>query len=213
MYTNLKNSVLVTALEELVGTIESDACSILASGKVVGEGIDYHKSYGFVPFNVTSFIETMVAVVRHIRKQGCNPWDFTFLDAGCGIGTKLILAESMGFPAIGLEIDQKMIRRAKRQYGIRSLKVSKGRIFRSARTPVIVNQDVLKHHYDHYGVIFFYCPFRNDELESEFEQRVYEQMLPGSYVIPRMHQSELPQSIKPIDNRSRVYWKPKRRRS
>jgi len=184
-----KNTDLLSALTFLVDAIErepKDKCDFRPT----------KDSYRFIPLNIHSFMGAMETVVTHMKKRRVFDRDIpnrpprgypTFMDAGCGCGTKLVLATSFGFESYGLEIDRKLVRRAKRLFSANIsgddhhfLSNRHGHM----RLPQVITKNVLNWDYSSYDVVFFYRPFEDREKEETFETLVYRQLAKGSYVIP-----------------------------
>jgi hypothetical protein len=94
--------------------------------------------------------------------------DLKFVEAGCGIGTKLYLA-SMYYKleAVGYEISQDYLEKAKR------LNVDARYMdFREQSPP-----------WNEYDIVYVARPFKEDSVEVAFEDSVREAMSPGSVYI------------------------------
>jgi SAM-dependent methyltransferase len=114
-----------------------------AMGQVLSDGdLNYHPN---ASFSVLKFISNL-RLIRRRCGEGAR-----FLDVGCGLGSKVWLAQSLGFDAYGLEINPKYVEVAKECVG----------------TEHIICHDGLTYQdYDRFDVIYFYNPMPTDELES-----------------------------------------------
>jgi SAM-dependent methyltransferase len=109
------------------------------------------------------------AVQMAVPAGGWEPGKkMSLFEAGCGIGTKLALAsEAYGLFAHGWEIDIRYVHVAE------SLGVS------------VEQQDLLKAdpHYEDWDIVYIAQPFKDDEVEREWERSVHEAMRPGAVLI------------------------------
>lgn len=142
-------------------------------------------SYEYVPFDVRTFVGILNQIKEDYKKRNGKRFESVFpkfIDAGCGLGVKLLLAAAMGFETTGVEIDCELIKRAK---DIFDLDQDQECWFYSPRqVPEIIHQDILDHDYSIYDVVYFYCPFVTRAKEEEFEKRVHSQMKSGAYLMP-----------------------------
>jgi len=175
---------------------------------------DVH-AYPFIPFEDGPFIGMMWEVIQHLRRRfRGGAWQYNrdkfnanFCDAGCGIGTKLIIAKTLGFrEPIGIEIDPKLIKAAKSIYGIRQ-RLSKN----SPNEPKIVRGDIREHDYSQYGVIYYYEPLHDSVEQKKFEQKVFDEVAPGSYIV-RVGLANGPTDDRFNKLASNVFWRRMRRK-
>lgn len=96
-----------------------------------------------------------------------------FIDAGCGIGMTLAIAELCHLNPTGLELDQTCFTRAKYIFGSKFVK------------DYMKKADILKfRRYGRYDIIYFWVPFFNRKKQQALEKRIARQMKPGALVIP-----------------------------
>lgn len=108
-----------------------------------------------------------------------------FLDVGCGIGSKLLVAQSYGFQVSGLEV--------------RPEYVSVARII-CPNADVILGDAMEFTRYGEYDFIYCYRPFKEDSKEDQLEDRIIAQMKSGAWVfLP--HRNWLPQT-----ERGNMHW-------
>lgn len=165
--------------------------------------------FSFIPLENWRFIEAMSKVQKHFLGRGRGRRSFLnrkFVDAGCGIGVKLLMAQAMGFKATGIELDPGLIKLAKTIFNIGQRRSKKTR----CDWTKIIRQDIRKHNYSQYDVIYFYCPLRNtNDEEMKFEKMVYGQMKPGSYVIGAgLSHRPLGKEFVRLDHE--IFWKKKK---
>ena len=127
--------------------------------------------YDFVPFCNGSLVDTLLKIMRYHKAYHPSHRPLRFIDAGCGIGTKVIIAEAMGCVAEGLEISKKLIEDGKKLFQF------------NGRHPRILQGDIRNHEYSKYDIIYFYCPLSNKRQEKIFEELVWKQAKVGTYVI------------------------------
>lgn len=123
---------------------------------------------GWVPFPCNVFADIVVEAWLILGSDETRSQKF--IDIGCGIGTKVLLAQSL-FDACGFDIVSEHLDIA-RMLGCRNVFQDDARTYRD---------------YAQYDFIFFYAPFFGDsELERTFEETVHYLMKPGAIIAP-MH--------------------------
>lgn len=131
-------------------------------------------SLGYTPYQLADFIGVLAEITREANGN-------KFLDVGCGPGVKMKTAQFLfGYSADGVEINQDMA------FAAASLN--------SAEDTDVWNEDALtagtegprtadgavELDYSKYDVIWLYRPFRDQELESRLEQRIFAEMKDGA---------------------------------
>ena len=130
----------------------------VASGDII-EG----DNFAFVPFPCGAFADLLIEAFFVLGQDRSKK----FLDVGCGIGTKVVLACSF-FDAYGIDYDQKYVDKA-HQIGINRVGFC----------------DALKFDkYENYDLIYYYRPIFNPEIYFNFESLVHKSMKKGSLVAP-----------------------------
>ena len=112
--------------------------------------------FRFIPADLDQVLYFLSKVVKYYNKKGISTHSLKFLDAGCGIGNVLTIANLMGFQAHGIEIDNKNIRIAKKLVTNSCeihFKIIKGNILTFKN-------------YSNYNVIYFYCPLYSQKKEK-----------------------------------------------
>lgn len=154
--TDVNLSVKLSIFSVAVHNIE---CSHLSKPDDVG---DNHK---WIPFPCNNFVD-LVIDAYFATDQDRNK---KFLDIGCGIGTKVMLADAI-FVASGFDIEEEYLDVA-RKIGCKD----------------VFHADALEFEgYGDYDILYFYAPFKDGMLQRRFEDRLYEQMRPGQVLAP-MH--------------------------
>lgn len=115
--------------------------------------------YGWEPYPATSFVNllTVAMSVNHGK----------FIDVGCGIGTKVRIAEFMGLEAYGVELFAQYVEEA------RSIGVN------------VQAYDIREDGFDYsqYGIIYINHPLRDTHAQDLLEYRIQDQMDPGAVLI------------------------------
>ncbi len=132
--------------------------------------------YPFVPMDTRQVIEQVRYVARYLQEQrptgSPSP---TFLDVGCGTGNVLLVAEQCGFEVFGLEKDEHPCQVAQAFIG----------------ADRVVQADIWDYpDYHRFDVIYYFCPFANNELQRRFELFIEKTMQPGAILIANQKRSE-----------------------
>lgn len=118
--------------------------------------------YNYVPYELKLFLN-LIADIYEITKNKKNP---KFIDIGCGIGTKVLIA-SILFDSYGIDCNQEHI------------EISK--ILGCNNT---FCGDIFEQDYSDYDILFYYRPFYDDVIYEKFETKIYEESKTGSIIIP-----------------------------
>lgn len=120
----------------------------------------------WMPFQCADFLAILFDCVPEMRGGR------SFLDIGCGPGTKMRLASQLyGLDAWGIEIDPAMAKEAEK-YATSLHGLS-----------AVICADALKAGPGAYGawdLIWLYRPFRDRDLETQLETRIMDEMKPGA---------------------------------
>lgn len=128
----------IAAISEVLERLEAQ---ITPRGPVEDE-----QWYGWIPFPLDQFIEGM-----RICRQQLGPGWHRFLDIGSGIGTKLALADALGFESFGIERWKPYVDVSDRCF---------------PHCPVIVSEANYPNEYDRFDVVFLYgCATSSAEHE------------------------------------------------
>lgn len=144
-------------------------------------------SYGWEPFPISRFYNMLILAMSHNRGP--------FLDVGCGIGTKVLLASQVGIEAQGIELFPEYVAEAERL----GVKVEQADARSYGR-------------YGEFGIIYINHPLRDIEEEDKLERHIQRQMVPGSVLIavnnirtvPRWNKMTHP--VSPDPNEIRFDW-------
>lgn len=111
-------------------------------------------------------------VVSRMFDSGHKP---TFVDVGCGIGVKLLLAREFLYSSkiIGIEIHPKYSTVAERL-------ITCPRI-RDTNT-TIIEADAIKHNYKPYDIIYFYRPLSIEAKQIALETQILKTARPGTLI-------------------------------
>ncbi|OIP46484.1 MAG: SAM-dependent methyltransferase [Deltaproteobacteria bacterium CG23_combo_of_CG06-09_8_20_14_all_60_8] len=137
---------------------------------------DTSVEYPFVPMDTRQVIEQVRCVARYLQEHRPVPSAApTFLDVGCGTGNVLVVAEQCGFEVFGLEKDEHPCRVAQVFFG----------------ADRVVQADIRDFpDYQRFDVIYYFCPFANNEMQRRFELFIEETMHPGAILIANQKRSE-----------------------
>lgn len=122
-------------------------------------------NYAFVPFPCGAFVDLITEAFSILGSDTSKK----FLDIGCGIGTKVILACPL-FDSYGIEYDEKYCEKAK-SLGINRVGLVDAMLFDK---------------YDQFDLLYYYRPMHDSVKYREFESKVHAEMKPGALVAP-MH--------------------------
>jgi len=130
----------------------------------------YQEEYfGYIPLSYTiSTLRLFEHVYYYLHKKyHCKV--LTFCDAGCGVGNIMLLAENAGFSVYGVEIDKSTARLAQCIIGADN---------------TIKIENIIKHDFSKYDIVYYYCPIRKRSLEEKFEKHLCDSLHVGGCVIP-----------------------------
>lgn len=156
--------------------------------------------YHFIPLHDREVFHRLYStrmLIKELRKAGEWPNDYVrFIDAGCGPGNIMLLAQDvrMGNKAWlleyvhGIELDKKGAEIA--------------RLFTASDAPakrapyrndhVVYNGDILTFkYYKHYNVVYYYCPIKFLPLQVLFEERLEDEVMPGTLILANLKQSRV----------------------
>lgn len=118
-------------------------------------------AFGWEPYDAVQFTRLLQLALPHVPAD-----NQTFLDAGCGLGTKCLLAAKAGLAPSGVEHDPQLA----------GFAVSLG---------VTVWQGDARDFtgYAGYGLVYVNCLFSDETEEAEFERWLQGQLAPGTVLI------------------------------
>jgi SAM-dependent methyltransferase len=127
--------------------------------------------FEYIAFQPHEFLHQL-KVAKDSLKASIGPgWHWpigSFIDVGCGIGSKAYLAQRYGFSAHGVEITSKYVKIARRLLG------PHGEVFEG---------DAREFNYEPYDVIYFYWPMMDHTKELQLEQRIFDTAKKGAIII------------------------------
>lgn len=149
------------------GSLKDISKAEMARKKKAGE-------FEYIPFAMESFIEQMKAARDLLEPQVS---DRSFIDVGCGIGTKVIVARDFFRHCYGVEITPSYVKVALK------LLASANKHIHGDTKGTIYKQDAFKHSLAPYDVIYFYCPLALSELEQRLEEHIVNTAKVGALLI------------------------------
>ena len=120
--------------------------------------------YPYIALPLSRFEEQMNAIPSNEGFLGR-----TFVDVGCGIGTKLLIASrcGYGYKVVGIECCKPYVDVARKL-------VSEA---------TIMHRDALYVDYAPFDVIYFYRPLRDSKVQRKLERRILNTAKVGAYII------------------------------
>ena len=119
-------------------------------------------NHGFIPFPCQTFMDMIIEAYVHLGQIRGKK----FLEVGCGIGTKVLLAQVF-FDGHGIEFDRTIEKAS--VLGVKNL----------------TQADCLAYDkYGEYDFLYFFRPIRAAEKQIEFEHRIHDQMKSGAVIAP-----------------------------
>lgn len=164
------------ALEHLLRSFEDMAAPLTNRERLKKYDVG---QYPYIALPTRYFTEQLEIVRDLLRKEPQRP--MKFIDVGCGIGTKLVIAKYV-CPEIevhGIEITDKYVSFAK--------KLLKG-YNNGPRYAVVHKRDALRYNYAGYDIIYFYCPLSDPKLETRLENRIVQTATKGAYILANSSQ-------------------------
>ncbi len=148
--------------------------------------ISYKKGYyPFVPQSISYVLPHLRKAREASRKAQSRSrgWMPYFLDAGCGVGNIMRLADLLGYVAHGVERCRKNVRVAR--------KINDAILGDFGSGSRVFCGDVFNFkHYNKYDAIYYYCPIENRPLQRKFEQMVEDKMKVGAALVSAMKVDE-----------------------
>jgi len=121
--------------------------------------------FTFVPFPCGFFVDTLLDAFFYLGQDRSKK----FLDVGCGLGTKVMLASSL-FDAYGIDCDERYVTTAN------SININR----------VGLADALTFDRYDQFDFIYYYRPIKDSEKYRDLEMKIHKEMKPGAIVAP-MH--------------------------
>lgn len=137
--------------------------------------------YPYIPLTLSHFCSQMDVVSGLLGPYYEDRARKKFVDVGCGIGTKVLIAQSYGPEAHGIECEPRYVEKAKALMSLTGADASK----------YIHQADATKCGYSMYDVIYFYCPFFNPQFEVKLENHLVKSAKKGAYFLANLKQSPI----------------------
>lgn len=140
--------------------------------------------YQCILLDHTIFMELMHRVGKICKKRynRVYPYEYSFVDAGCGVGHKVFLASRLGFEKItGIDIEYQYLSAAKK-----TIKqfcedgIVKHYLFKKIK---FIEQNILETNYSNFDIIYFYVPLSDHDKEIKFEKKIVETAKSGAIII------------------------------
>jgi hypothetical protein len=146
-------------------------------------------NYKYIPFNYETFVEMILVLQKKFHKK-------SFIDIGCGIGDKVILAEIFGdFEKVtGIELNETTYHVAKYFCLIGQLPfqnfddyfkkfhLEKGKL--TAKTErEILHENAFDHNFSEYDFIYMYSPIQDGKLLRKLYEKVLLEMPIGGIIL------------------------------
>lgn len=126
--------------------------------------------YPFIAFSTTQFI-SQLSIANKIRTDVYkSTYRGSFLDVGCGIGTKLLIAAEIMDP-FGVEINKKYIIVARRLVG---------------KNKVTLADALTYDGYRNHDVLYFYRPMSDYPKQRDLETKIAKDAKPGAIILANM---------------------------
>jgi hypothetical protein len=124
----------------------------------------FKDSYYHIPYSYNALAGNLQIIKDHSKKSYLS-----FIDYGCGPGFTLLVARALDFYTTGVEFDKKLFYFCKRMLPNSN----------------ILQADLTTHLFaiGYYDVVYFYCPFRDEEKEIKFEKKALMSIKIGGYLI------------------------------
>lgn len=130
------------------------------------EDYNSEEQYGFRPFPSGRFVDLLIEASKFAQFDKNR----SFLEIGCGPGFKLSLAKFFHDVVHGIEIVPEYVDFAHKMLG-----------------HDVQLQDAMEFdRYGEYDLLYYYRPFADNEMQSDFEHKICEAMKQGAYLAP-MH--------------------------
>lgn len=150
-------------------------------------------SWYFIPLNTSHLVQTLATVREYTLKIGTHNKNLRFMDAGCGPGNAMLLANAMNLTrsgiAHGIELDKEGANIGRILTGCHNQSNKIQKVLNN-RTHIFNTDIVTFKYYKKYDIIYYYCPIKLHPLQILFEERLEDVVKVGTIIIPRLKQSE-----------------------
>lgn len=146
--------------------------------------------YPYVPYDIDHFEDLLnkVKLIQELVPQRDPKESPRFVDVGCGIGTKLLLARMAGFHVTGIEMTHNYVKVAKKLLSHTGHNNWQYNRYRSTgRSYEIIEGDALIQDYSPYDVIYFYCPLKDYKMQEKLNLQIVRTARKGAIFISCGH--------------------------
>lgn len=130
------------------------------------------KAYHMIPKH-NGFFDGLIKSIKKYFPYSVEWKDRNFIDVGAGCGFRVLQAMQQGFNATGVEFYKKYVLFAKKY-----LELS------------LIHDDAFNLDYSKYNVVYFYHPIANRNLEVKLEEKISEDLKPGTFILTGMSSSK-----------------------
>lgn len=128
----------------------------------------------YIPLVLDRFFQMLDAGLLALGERNHCTW----VDVGCGIGTKVILAQTC-YTWSGITLTAKGIEKDPRY-----VEIARKTTLEACGRDAIVEADALTHDYSPYDLIYFYRPLIDDLKQTALEKQIIETCKPGTVITP-----------------------------
>lgn len=143
-------------------------------------------AFEYIPLNMDYFIDQLTTALK-ILKVADRDEEVKFIDVGCGIGTKLLLAGSLStvITPYGIEMNRRYATQARRLMTNHA-----SRMFNFPRPRFnpyqVMTGDARKHDYSSYDIVYFYCPMLDHDKQVALETQIYKTAKKGALILANL---------------------------
>lgn len=141
--------------------------------------------YPYIPLDINLFEQRLEIAINLLPN---NIKETRFIDIGCGIGTKLLVASTNCRHVTGIEISPSYVTTAKALIRAHCSRTCNA-LTECGRFDVI-EEDAFKHDYKPYHILYFYCPLLDYPKECLLEQYIVESAKKGALFLPNNPQNQ-----------------------
>lgn len=177
-------SILINALDTLIRVQK------YPDDRAAGKGAYLEGSFPFIPNSTSRIFREFLLLKEFLKKEkrwsGHNASPTKFVDAGCGIGNIMILADAVGLcsKTHGIEYFPETAKTGKTWLGV----TKRDSMYNSFNIYVA---DIMKFRkYREYDIVYFYCPFSDERLQIMFEERLENNMKIGAVLVPHLKKGQ-----------------------
>ena len=153
------------------------------------EEVKAHEKSGafkYIPLHHDKFIEQLCIALGLLLANDSSK-KLKFIDVGCGIGTKLMLAADISYNIVshGIEINAQYVAKAKKLMECYNKKKLCGDNVRIDSENIILG-DARKHDFSPYDILYFYCPMLDTAKQVELEAQLYKTAKEGALILANL---------------------------